>query len=42
MKKLIRLLELVFGRGSSSVIGSKVIRRGEYTATYLRGASYVL
>lgn len=43
MKKMIsNTLELLFGRGSSGVIGSKINRRRNYITTYMRGAGHGL
>jgi len=38
MKQLIRVLKLVFGRGSLSVIGSDINRSDEYIVIHMKGA----
>ena len=37
MKQLISVLKLVFGRGSSSVIGAEIHRSDEYIVIHMRG-----
>ena len=42
MKKLMKTLKRVFGRGRLSVIGSEINRSDEYIVIHMRGVSYGL